>query len=266
MSRLTLSEQAEWSARRCRSLLVADHLEKAYPAVASRIRTCTPMLERSAAGYLYPRESCQHRLCALCRGRPNRSLQRMATGCEVLIAADPKIGILHSVFTVANCPPEQLGGSVDSLVHGVQSLQTTRLFPSCWKLEVTRAGDGRLHPHLHRLSAAPLSTNTADLIEEQTERFISGARLDCRPQTSCEFVDPLPIGRYLVTSHVDVTNELAADSCAVVALAAALYKRRLANFSHGWPAERPRPKIASYQEPAARYIWRPNQGYMPTPQ
>lgn len=100
---------------------------------------------------------CRVRTCPVCQWRRSQMLLARFFEAYPRIKADyPKIRFVFLTLTIANCPVNELKDTIKAMNEAWNRLTKRRTFPAIGfirSLEVTRAKDGKAHPHFHVLLA-----------------------------------------------------------------------------------------------------------------
>lgn len=191
-------------AKKVLGLKLAESFHRlGMPDRASRIEQCGTFLEISTTpegDKLTAANFCRERLCPACSWR--RSIRIFATTSQILDhldKTDPDVKYLFLTLTVRNCPPEQLGATLDTMADAYNRLRNNR----AWKRRVKGAmktmeitinhETGTCHPHYHLILVvskdyARKGSKTYWTHEEWQEAWRKSARLDYDPQVSIEAV------------------------------------------------------------------------------
>jgi plasmid rolling circle replication initiator protein Rep len=195
---------------------------------AERMKRCSPLLE---FGYgvdpdtgeirfsLQTAYFCRVRLCPVCQWR--KSLMWLARTHDALpsILKDyPTARFIFLTLTVENVPVEELRATLSDMNKGFSRLVQRKKWPALGffkSVEVTRAKDGKAHPHFHVLLMVPAGYFKSGNYLTQaawTEEWKDSARLSYTPVVDVRAVKSkgkkTPEGMSAgVGAHTDIVQE-----------------------------------------------------------
>jgi plasmid rolling circle replication initiator protein Rep len=193
------SRDAVWDVRKA----LADQVSQIYARVAEyeklsqRINQCSGVLlfnwqkdQETGKNRLRLRgaQFCRVRYCCICQWRRSLMLQaRFFEALPEIVSQFPTARWVFLTLTLKNCPIEELG---TTLVHMNKSWQRfierkdlSSVLGWARTTEVTRALDGKAHPHFHTLMMVPSNWFTKNYIKQSAlvELWQKSLRVDYKP-------------------------------------------------------------------------------------
>lgn len=193
------SRDAVWDVRKA----LADQVSQIYSRVAEydklsqRIKQCSGLLlfnwhkdEKSGKSRLRLRgaQFCRVRYCCICQWRRSLMLQaRFFDALPEVLSQFPTARWVFLTLTLKNCPIEELGTTLVQMNKSWERFIKRKDLSSVlgWvrTTEVTRAKDGKAHPHFHTLMMVPSNWFTKNYIKQSTfvELWQKSLRVDYKP-------------------------------------------------------------------------------------
>ncbi len=224
---------------------------------AARVRDCAEalffdLLADRATGEIRHRlrsaPYCRYRHCPVCQGRRSlRNKAKLMTALPRILDEYPTARFAVLMLSVRNCDLPDLRATATDMAKGWQRLIKRKDWPALgWvrALEVTRADDGRAHPHYHALLMVPASYFTGRgyvPTREWVQRWREAMRLDYDPVCYAQTVKASP--KRLAALHeaakaagTEVTPQAIRRAALVSAVAeVAKYSTKAADLLAGGP-------------------------------
>lgn len=199
------------------SRIYADKPAK-FGKLADRMRQCANFLRFAWLNNADTGEStlklrtamfCKVRHCPVCAWRRGlRNVARFFTKLPELAAAFPKHRWLFLTLTVKNIPLEQLRAEIAAMNTAWKRLIQRQDWPADgWirTVEVTRAKDGKAHPHFHVMLMVPAGYFARGYLnqKEWAQLWREAGRLDYDPVVNVKVVKPKVEGQTLQAAIVE---------------------------------------------------------------
>lgn len=140
---------------------------------------------------------CRVRLCPVCQWRKSLAWSgEMFKALPSILKDYPTARFIFVTLTVENVPVEELRVTIDDMNTGWRRLIKRKRFPAIGffkSVEVTRAKDGKAHPHFHVLmmvNSRYFKSSSYVTQAEWTEMWKDSARLSYTPIVNVKAVKP----------------------------------------------------------------------------
>ena len=159
---------------------------------------------------------CRVRWCPICQWRHSLSWRgKFLTHIPRIVHDFPTARFLFLTLTVENCELEALNGTIQNMNKSWQRLIQRKVFPAIGfikSIEVTKAKDGKAHPHFHCLLMVRKSYFKSGYIsyKKWTEMWKDCMKLDYTP-----IVHVTSIKESKNKNKQDLTKDLVAAICEV---------------------------------------------------
>jgi Replication protein len=181
-------------------------------------------------GDVRPAYACGDALCPCCRGRRERISHKYISGLPSLLAAHDG-DVVSACFTVQNVAAPNLKQEIVRINtsftgHFLRAMRYRAGTPSyIKKLEVTRAVDGKAHPHIHSMLALPRGWTETNNVMRMWQH---AGRMRYTPDVYWRRIQPERTGdavrelTYILKQPLQVNREMLNDPAFILAAATSL--------------------------------------------